>query len=141
MAHVHAAKLAETAKKVTEKAGSGMKGMAMGESMGKMMEHGMGGMMTGDGLGKMMEGGMPGMMAGQGMRNMMEHGTGAMMMAPRAAAAAGAATGVAVTATRHSLLRRIVGHPLVLFGAGLAIGFLIHKYREEIIGKAGATPE
>jgi hypothetical protein len=68
-------------------------------------------------------------------------GGGGMMMAPRAAAAAGAATGVAVTAARHSLLRRVVTHPLVLFGAGLAIGFLIHKYREELTGKASNAAE
>lgn len=151
MAHAHATKLAETAKKAADAAGSGMGGMMMGEGMGKMMEQGMGGMMMGEGMTKMMEGGTAGMMVGPGMRNMMEHGVGTMMtgsgggggmmMAPRAAAAAGAATGVAVTAARHSLLRRIVTHPLVLFGAGLAIGFLIHKYREELTGKASNAAE
>lgn len=153
MAHVHSTKLAETAKKAAEEAacpfhaaaeaaGSGMGGMMMGEGMGKMMEGGMGRMMMGEGMTKMMQGGTAGMMEHGAGTMMMGSGAGTgMMMAPRAAAAAGAATGVAVTAARHSLLRRVVTHPLVLFGAGLAIGFLIHKYREELSGKANEAPE
>lgn len=135
MAHVHGEMLAGATKKMAkEAAGAGMKGAAMTEGMGKMMEGGMTGMMGGPGMRNMMEHGMGSMMMGSG------GGTG-MMMAPRAAAAAGAATGVAVTATRHSLLRRIVTHPLVLFGAGLAIGYLIHKYREEITAAASETTD
>ena len=132
MAHVHGEKMVETAKKIVE------------EATCPMMESGMGGMM---GMGEMMEhgAGMGGMM-GSEMGGMMEHGAGmgmGTMMLPRAMTA-GAATGAAVTAasaTGRSLLGRIVTHPLVLFGAGVALGYLIHKYREEIIQKAGQAAE
>lgn len=32
-------------------------------------------------------------------------------------------------------------HPWVLFGAGVAVGFLIHKYRKEIIDTANRAGE
>ena len=127
MAHVHGEKMVETAAKVAERARSPM---MMGSGMGGMMGSGMEGM---KGMGGM---GMGGMMMAPGM------GTG-MMMNPRAMTA-GVATGAAVTAssaTGHSLLRRVVTHPLVLFGVGLAIGYLIHKYREEIIQQASQAAE
>jgi len=151
MAHVHGEKMVEAAKKVAEEAicpfhaagemmGQGG-GMSMGGMMGSGMEgmKGMGGMMehgTGMGMGNMMGSGSGGAMMGSGM------GTGAMMNP--GAMTAGVATGAAMTATSatgRSLLRRIVTHPLVLFGAGVAIGYLIHKYREEIIQKAGQAAE
>jgi hypothetical protein len=159
MAHVHGEKMVEVAKKVAEEscpfhAAGEMMGKGAGMDMGNMMKSGMGGMM-GSGMGGMMEhgagmGGMTGMggMMGAGMEGMKDMGgmmmgsgtASGMMTAPRAVAA-GAATGAAVTAARHSLFRRVVTHPLVLFGAGLAIGYLIHKYREEIIQKAGQAAE
>jgi len=116
MAHVHGEKMVETAKKIVE------------EATCPMMESGMGGMM------------------GSGMSGLMEHGAGmgmGTMMVPRAMTA-GAATGAAVTAasaTGRSLLGRMGTHPLVLFGAGVALGYLIHKYREEIIQKASQAAE
>lgn len=161
MAHVHGEKMVGAAKKAVEEAacpfhaagemagsgmggmmGSGMEGMMknMGGMMGPGMEgmKGMGGMM-GSGMGQMMGAGMEGMKDMSGM--MMGPATGqAMMMAPRAVAA-GAATGAAVTAARHSLFRRVITHPLVLFGVGLAVGYLVHKYREEILQKAGQATE
>lgn len=167
MAHVHGEKMVQAAAKAVEEscpfhAAGEMMGQGGGMNMGSMMKSGMGGMMEhGAGMGGMMGGmmehgaGMGGMMGsgmghmmGAGMEGMkgmmMGSGTGtAMMTAPRAVAA-GAATGAAVTAAsaaKHSLFRRIVTHPLVLFGAGLAIGYLIHKYREEIIQKAGEVTE
>jgi hypothetical protein len=89
-------------------------------------------MMMESGMGAMMGSGMGGMMMGSGM------GMGTMMNP--AAIGSGVATGVAVatsSATGRSLVGRLLSHPLVLFGAGLAIGCLIHKYREEIIEAAG----
>ena len=130
MAHVHGEKMVEAAKKVAEEAScpfhaaGEMMGQGGGMSMGGMMGSGMEGM---KGIGGMMGSGM---------------GTGAMMNP--GAMTAGVATGAAMTATSatgRSLLRRIVTHPLVLFGAGVAIGYLIHKYREEIIQKAGQAAE
>lgn len=147
MAHVHGTKAVDAAKKVVEEAacplhaaaemastGAGMKQM-MGSGMGGMMGSGMGGMM-----GPMMEQGGMGEMMGSGMGMMgpmMQRGSDMAAMMGSRAVTAGVATGAAVTASStaagHSLLRRIVTHPLVLFGAGLAVGYLIHKYREEIL--------
>jgi hypothetical protein len=143
MAHVHGEKMVEVAKKVAEEscpfhAAGEMMGKGAGMDMGNMMKSGMGGMM-GSGMGGMMGAGMEGMKDMGGM--MMGSGTASGMMTAPRAVAAGAATGAAVTAARHSLFRRVVTHPLVLFGAGLAIGYLIHKYREEIIQKAGQAAE
>jgi len=133
MAHVHGAKAVATAAKVAEEAvcplhaaEAAAKG---GMAMGGMMEHG-----AGMAMGGMMENG-----AGMAMGNMM-HGSAGMAMVPMMKhGAKAAATGAAVTASAvagHSLLRRIVMHPLVLFGAGLAVGYLIHQYREQIISQA-----
>lgn len=89
---------------------------------------------------------------------MMGHGTGAMGsmmkdMAPMMAnmpthganlAKGAAATGVAVAATTQSgrSFMSILGkHPLLVFGLGLASGYLIHKYRKEIIGTATRVTE
>lgn len=32
-------------------------------------------------------------------------------------------------------------HPLILFGAGVAVGYLVHKYRKEIIEAANRAGE
>ena len=32
-------------------------------------------------------------------------------------------------------------HPLILFGAGVAVGYLVHKYRKEIIDAANRAGE
>jgi hypothetical protein len=115
MAHVHGAKLAEAGKHIAEGAAK------------PMMEAGMGGMMNA-GMKGMMEHG-----AGMGMGNMMSH----------RAMTAGVATGAAAVtaAANHSLLRRVATHPLVMFGLGLAVGYWIHKYREEIIESAEQVVE
>ncbi|RYU59986.1 hypothetical protein EWI61_07860 [Methylolobus aquaticus] len=118
MAHVHGAKAAEVAKKVVEGAGRPLHAATemMGEGAG--MKHMMGGAMG----------------------SMMEHGAGMGAMAHSRAVTAGVATGAAITASTasgHSLLRRILTHPVVLFGAGIAVGYLIHKYREEILQQSG----
>ncbi|MGY6216224.1 hypothetical protein ACW73L_13780 [Methylolobus aquaticus] len=130
MAHIHGGKTVEVAKKVVEEASCPLH--AAGEMMGE-----------GAGMKHMMGAGMAGTMAG-GMGSMMEHGSMGAMMSSRAVTAAGVATGAAVTASSaagHSLLRRIVTHPLVLFGAGLAVGYLIHKYREEILQQGSEIAE
>ena len=44
-----------------------------------------------------------------------------------AASGRGAAAGVSGT------VRKIIRHPLFLFGLGLTVGYLVHKYRKEII--------
>jgi len=48
----------------------------------------------------------------------------------------GIAKGAAIAAGSHSgrsLMSKIVKHPLVLIGAGAVAGYLIHKYRREIV--------
>lgn len=74
-------------------------------------------------MGEMMESG-----ASMAMGNMMSH-------RGMTAAAAGAAA-VAAPAVKHTLIGRLVRNPWVLFGAGLAVGYLVHKYRQEIIDSA-----
>lgn len=106
----------------------------------KAMETGMKGMMMGEGMSGMMGEGMAGMM-----------GAGAVKAAPAAAAvsfhnvAKGAATtGVAVTAasrTGKSLVGRLVRNPWVLFGLGITVGYMVHKYRKNIIGAANRVAE
>ena len=104
----------------------------------KAMETGMKGMMMGEGMSGMMGGGMPGMM-----------GAGAVKAAPAAVSfhnvAKGAATtGVAVTAasrTGKSLVGRLVRNPWVLFGLGITVGYMVHKYRKNIIGAANRVAE
>lgn len=50
-----------------------------------------------------------------------------------------AAAGMAATASTSSgrnLMSRVLKHPVVMFGLGLAVGYLAHKYRKEIIAGA-----
>jgi len=58
----------------------------------------------------------------------------------RGAAATGAVA-TASTQTGKSFLGRLVSHPLVLFGLGVAVGYAIHKYRKEIIESANRAAE
>ncbi len=51
------------------------------------------------------------------------------------------ATGAAATPVGRSWLGRVLGHPLVLFGLGVAVGYSIHKYRKEIIESANRAAE
>jgi hypothetical protein len=54
------------------------------------------------------------------------------------------ATGaVAVASTRagSSLVGRVLSHPLIVFGLGVAAGYAIHKYRKEIIESATRASE
>jgi len=50
------------------------------------------------------------------------------------------ATGAVATAG-HSLFGRILRHPLVLFGLGVAVGYAVHKYRQELIESADRIAE
>jgi hypothetical protein len=43
--------------------------------------------------------------------------------------------------TGKSIIRKLAKNPWVLFGAGLAVGYLIHKYRKEIIETATRATE
>ena len=105
------------------KTAGAMKGMAesaqpAGE-MGKMMA-GMG--MAGESMGPMMGGMGPG--AGQMMANM-----------PQAAKGAAAGTAIAVSSKAgEGFLSKLARHPGVVFGLGIAAGFMIYKYRKAIIG-------
>jgi hypothetical protein len=59
-------------------------------------------------------------------------------------AAGAVATGtaaVASTSAGRSLAGKILKHPLVIFGLGLAVGYAIHKYRKEIIESATRATE
>jgi hypothetical protein len=90
-------------------------------------------------MGGMMEHG-----AGMGMGGMVGSGMGMGTMMSPGAITSGVATGAVVTASSaagRSLFGRLLTHPLVVFGAGLAIGYLIHKYREEIIEAANRAAE
>lgn len=50
-------------------------------------------------------------------------------------AVAGALAG-AVATTKAGLARKILLHPLVLFGAGVALGVAAYKYRRELAEKS-----
>lgn len=50
------------------------------------------------------------------------------------------ATGVAVsaiTATGRGIMSTFAKHPIVMFSLGLVTGYLVHKYRKEIISTVG----
>ena len=80
---------------------------------------------------------------------MAEAGTGHMMAnMPRMSAATlatgAAAAGAAVAATTNtgrSFMSLLFRHPLLVFSAGVATGYLIHKYRREIIATATLATE
>ena len=146
MAHVHGEKAAASLMKPAVSGGAaGMMGSAMGE-MGKMSMSGASPMMM-EGMGPMM---------GEGMGSMMGSGSGSMMNMGHGMAGAvkqsmgnpgvarGVATGAVVSASTtgaRSALGKIIRHPLVLFGLGVAVGYLLHKYRQEIISSTTRVGE
>lgn len=104
MAHIHGVK---ASKAVTEATSAGA---------AKMMESAM------EGMGKMSEGMMHSGMAGMGkMGEEMMH-----------SAMGGAAAGVVAT-TGKNALKKILTHPVTLFGLGVALGYLAYKYRKNIL--------
>jgi hypothetical protein len=61
----------------------------------------------------------------------------------RRSAAPAVTTGAMVAARNPggvSVLGKVLKHPLVLLGVGFAVGYLIHKYRKEIISTVTQTP-
>lgn len=46
------------------------------------------------------------------------------------------AVGVAVAAGSTGAFKKLLTHPLVLFGLGFAVGFYAYKYRKEILSSA-----
>lgn len=83
-----------------------------------------------------MESMMEGMASGHMMANMPMHGA--------SLAKGAAATGAAVAVTTQSgrgFMSILAKHPLLVFGLGLATGYLVHKYRKEIIGTATRMTE
>ncbi|MCQ8183064.1 hypothetical protein NP603_18255 [Methylomonas sp. SURF-1] len=70
--------------------------------------------------------------AGSKMAGMAMGKMGESMMHP---AVAGVVAG-AVATTKASLGRKILRHPLVWFGAGVALGVVAYKYRRELAEKA-----
>ncbi len=121
MAHVHgAAGAAQMGKSAAKAAGQGMSGM-MGEGMSGMM-------------GEMMK---------QGMMSQVAKAAPAAVSFHNVAKGA-AATGAIATASApvgRSFVGRILRHPLVLFGLGIAVGYTVHKYRKEIIESANRAAE
>jgi hypothetical protein len=85
----------------------------------------------------------------QGMHATMEHAGQMMdhaghMMASMSKPAAALATGTAVAATSKSgssFMSFLSKHPLLVFGLGVAAGYLAHKYRKEIIATATQASE
>jgi len=69
--------------------------------------------------------------AEHGMSGGMSHMMGGM--AGGAAAATGALVAVSSHNTRKGIIKTLGRHPVVVFGLGMAAGYLIHKYRKEII--------
>jgi hypothetical protein len=121
--------------------GQGMSGM-MGGSMGNMgpMASGMGsGQMGGMGMGGGQMGPMMGGMgSGQMMANMPMMAECAEMVGKSAVAAGVAAS---ASSTGRSFMHRLIRNPWVLFGVGVAAGFLVHKYRKEIIAAGAGVTE
>lgn len=78
--------------------------------------------------------------AGASMAHHAHAGHATAMAAHQGAAKAGMlAMGTATAAATHpskGVVGRLSRHPLVVFSLGLALGYLIHKYRKEIIQSA-----
>jgi len=92
------------------------------------------------GAAEAMERSMEGMM----MKHMMGEGMGGMMSPGMRMAKGAAATGAVVSASSsagRSFLGRLLTHPLVLLGIGVAVGYSIHKYRKDIISAANRAAE
>jgi hypothetical protein len=86
----------------------------------------------------MMSEGMSGMMKS----SMAQAGPAAASVSRMAKGAT--ATGAVVTAgssAGRSFVRKILKHPLVLLGLGIAVGYTVHKYRREIIDAANRVAE
>lgn len=141
MSHLNSAKMMDTPMGKMDMGSmmrDGMGPMMMGGGMGPMMKNGMGAMMKDGVMPMMMEGSMGSMMK-NGMRPMMmEGGMGSMMKTP------GIATGVVVytgSSAGNGVIRKIITHPLVLFGLGVVVGYCVYKCRKSIIQTVAKTSQ
>lgn len=134
MAHVHGAKPATAAPKMAGMAEAATGHGKMGGSMGGMERMMHGGSMEGGPMGSMM-GGMA--MEGGHMASMMGGGMEAGGMGKMMAGMGGGAALSAASASGKGGLSRLLANPWILFGLGFAAGFLVHKYRREIIAASG----
>lgn len=50
-------------------------------------------------------------------------------------------TAAAVPTTRNHFMSIFIKHPFLVFGLGLAAGYMIHKYRKEIVASATRVGE
>lgn len=73
----------------------------------------------------------PGMMSPEMMKNMMGSGMGRET--------ANVIVVTAGTGSSHGFLARLIRNPAVLIGLGIATGYLIHKYRKEIVSDTPKT--
>jgi hypothetical protein len=120
MSHVHGAAAngaAQLGKSAAKAAGQGMTGEGMSGMMGEMMKQGMMGQAA----------------------NFTPAAASFHNLAKGAAASGAAAT--ASSTTGRSFVGKLLRHPLVLFGLGVAVGYAIHKYRKEIIDSASRAAE
>lgn len=70
------------------------------------------------------------------------HGTRAMAQhAVTAAKVVGIAAAGSATTHSGGIMKSLTRNPLLVFAAGVAAGFFIHKYRKEIIASATAISE
>jgi hypothetical protein len=118
MAHVNPEQiLSNVVKRVpysrsAESMGNGMMGNMMGEGMMEPMMRGM----MGDGM----------MMGGMNMAD-------TAPKARRLMAGVAAGTAASASSVRMSFVARVLRNPYVVVGLGIVTGYLIHKYRNEII--------
>ena len=69
------------------------------------------------------------------------HASHNMNHAAHTAMAAGTVAAAASTHTGRGVLARLTSHPLLVFSAGLVVGYYAHKYRKEIIESAQQASE
>lgn len=136
MAHVHGS----AAKSASTHAMHGSGGMGESMSHHAHAAHGAGAAMPHHGgAGAMMQGGhmMPNMPRHPGMMEQMHQGAQQMMTEmPRHAGMMAMGTAAAGTSSGRGFLGRLIRHPLFVFGLGMTVGYLAHKYRKEIIASA-----
>ncbi len=69
------------------------------------------------------------------------HAGHTMNHAAHKAMAAGTVAAAASTHTGRGFLAKLASHPLIVFSAGLVVGYYAHKYRKEIIESAQQASE
>lgn len=92
-------------------------------------------------MGGMHEGMKHGMGPMMGMHEGMKHG---MQHAMKSGMMEGASHGVAASAgavAGKGALKKFLTHPATLIGVGVVVGYLVYKYRKNIIEASGNVPE